>query len=63
MFETPRWLMVSVFIDEYLTPGTCSSVFEFVEVLGRTIEFDLVSSSCLTKNSIAGSLGWECKGW
>lgn len=49
--------MVYAFIDEYLIPETCNSVFEFVELLERTTEFDLVPGTCLMNNSIAGSFG------
>lgn len=53
----PHKLMVSAFINEYLIPGTCKPVFELLKKLELRIGLDIVVSTCLLNNPIAGSFG------
>ncbi|PON91519.1 hypothetical protein TorRG33x02_128020 [Trema orientale] len=53
----PFKLMVSALINEYLIPETCEPVFELVKKLERRIGLDIVVSTCLLNNPIAGSFG------
>ena len=53
----PFILMVSAFVNEYLIPGAFKPVFKFVKKLERIIGLDIVVSTCLLNNPIAGSFG------
>ena len=53
----PYKLMVSAFINEDLIPETCESVSEVVKKLEQRIRLDIVVSTSLLYNPIAGSFG------
>lgn len=49
--------MVSAFDNEFIISGACEPVFILVKKLDRRIGLDIVVSTCLLNNPIAGSFG------